>query len=646
MTSQDEIANQQKLLGINRARLKVLLEQQTSMGVFTPAYVQLEIGSARHQIRDIKRILRGWNLVVEDMTGDEPPTDAQVTAPSAGQQMSSTSATSGLIAVPTPTTPKPRSKPRSASKSGPDIYISYNQADKAWVSDELLPRIEDAGLQAIVDYRDFEIGVPKLVNIERAVERTRQTLIVMTPDWLASHWNAFQGILASTEDPSGVQQKLLPIMLERCKPPARIAMLEILDLTDPAERTGQIDRLVRSLTKKPGRATVGRSTESQARQPTSQPNNVSTLGETPALAPEDAPVDFVIIAPLTEERNAVLKQLREYQKLPPSSEDIRVYYCADVATPFGSYRVIVTSPMSMGRGHANTVAGDAIRRWHPRYILLVGIAGGAPPKEEQQTAGETGGVAANGVRLGDVLIAEQIVDYESQKIERLGTDVRWEAYPADPQLLIAAKNFDDDGWQQSIKQQRPEKGAPNLHFGPMLSGDKVFAFGKLFAQYRQTWSKLKGVEMEAGGVALAAAQSPRKPGFFMIRGVSDLADEKKGMEDVERWRPYACHVAAAYAIALLQSGPVPLSALSPAAAGVAGNNVPASATKTPSAVSAARQQRRAALEDRLAALIADQTAATSQQNRSLNDVETNRLQRTIDHLQKQIDQVEQDLKTL
>ena len=38
---------------------------------------------------------------------------------------------------------------------------------------------------------------------------------------------------------------------------------------------------------------------------------------------------------------------------------------------------------------------------------------------------------------------------------------------------------------------------------------------------------LIGVEMEAGGVASAAFQAASRPGFFMVRGVSDVADPDK-----------------------------------------------------------------------------------------------------------------------
>src|SRR5438045_4149115 len=186
MVSQTDIAHQQNLLRINRARLKVLLEQQTTMGTFTPAYVRLEIDSARSQIRDIKRILSGWKVAVDDLPGDEPPAPDPAPAEAQPAPAPATSATppSGQPLLSEPAQGKSASSRKRKPKGGPDVYISYNQADKVWVRDELLPRIEEAGLQVIVDWRDFEIGVPKLVNIERAVERTGHTLIVMTPDWL------------------------------------------------------------------------------------------------------------------------------------------------------------------------------------------------------------------------------------------------------------------------------------------------------------------------------------------------------------------------------------------------------------------------------------------------------------------------------
>lgn len=65
--------------------------------------------------------------------------------------------------------------------------------------------------------------------------------------------------------------------------------------------------------------------------------------------------------------------------------------------------------------------------------------------------------------------------------------------------------------------------------------------------------------MEAGGAASAAFQATPAPGFFMIRGVSDLADPEKDTPGVNCWREYACDVAASFFVGLLKSGLVPLS---------------------------------------------------------------------------------------
>jgi nucleoside phosphorylase len=62
--------------------------------------------------------------------------------------------------------------------------------------------------------------------------------------------------------------------------------------------------------------------------------------------------------------------------------------------------------------------------------------------------------------------------------------------------------------------------------------------------------------MEAGGVAVGSFLQAKPVSFFMIRAVSDLADENESSEEVSNWRPYACAAAAAYTVSLLKNGPV------------------------------------------------------------------------------------------
>ncbi len=223
---------------------------------------------------------------------------------------------------------------------------------------------------------------------------------------------------------------------------------------------------------------------------------------------------------------------------------MRIYYQVDLPVTFsdgttGTYRLAFLSQLGMGRVQAANATSDAIRQWHPHYVLLVGIAGG---------------ITEAGVQPGDVLISDQIVDYELQKLTHNGEEIRWEVHRADARLLETVRHLGEN-WRRLIKKRRPSPGRPKRSTGPMATGDKVVAIKDVLDRYRNAWPKLIGIEMEAGGVASAVYQSVDQPGFLMIRGVSDFADLHKD----DTWRFYACHVAAAYTLAFLLSGPVPFS---------------------------------------------------------------------------------------
>jgi nucleoside phosphorylase len=257
------------------------------------------------------------------------------------------------------------------------------------------------------------------------------------------------------------------------------------------------------------------------------------------------PVDLVIITPLAEERDAVLSKLKGYRKLPPSKNNIRVYYAAELPVKYSddtsaTYKVIVVPLMQMGQQDAGNATGDAIRQWRPRFVLLVGIAGG---------------LRKSGIKLGDVLIASQVANYEVQKLTEEGPEIRWQVHPTNNQLLLAVSNVLGEDWLNLIVVKRPGSGKPQVSTGVICTGNKVIADDSLAKQYHGVWRKLIGVEMEAGGVAAAAFSQIKPPGFFMVRGVSDFADTDKDRSRTVNWRKYACDVAASYAIFLLASGP-------------------------------------------------------------------------------------------
>lgn len=181
-----------------------------------------------------------------------------------------------------------------------DVFISYSHNDKDWVHGWLLPRLEAAGLRVCIDFRDFEPGLPSLVNMENAVECSRKTLIVLTPAWVESEWTTFESLLIQTDDPAGRRARMIPLRLKSCDPPKRIAMLTYVDFTQEAETDFQLQRLLAAIR---GEPTSGVSPPPRERRPAAGPTSpLSPNPFTDTLAIRD-PARFV-------GRQAELRRLR------------------------------------------------------------------------------------------------------------------------------------------------------------------------------------------------------------------------------------------------------------------------------------------------------------------------------------------------
>jgi hypothetical protein len=128
-----------------------------------------------------------------------------------------------------------------------DAFISYSHKNSVWVRNTLLPRLEHEGLRVCIDFRDFEPGAPSLTEMERAVLQSRKTLLVLTPDYLASEWAEFENILASTLDPAARKRHVIPLLLKPCELPLRVRALNYLDFTRPHETEFQFQRLVATI---------------------------------------------------------------------------------------------------------------------------------------------------------------------------------------------------------------------------------------------------------------------------------------------------------------------------------------------------------------------------------------------------------------
>jgi len=124
-----------------------------------------------------------------------------------------------------------------------DIYISACPEDADWAEGWLRPRLEAAGLRVGTE-ADFDIGVARIVNVERAVIGSRNTLLILTPAWIKSGWAEFESVLTQTRDIDDQAPQTLPLLLEPCQPPLRIAALTYADFTEAQRREAKLQQVI------------------------------------------------------------------------------------------------------------------------------------------------------------------------------------------------------------------------------------------------------------------------------------------------------------------------------------------------------------------------------------------------------------------
>jgi len=247
-------------------------------------------------------------------------------------------------------------------------------------------------------------------------------------------------------------------------------------------------------------------------------------------AGERRKADLAVITALPVELDAFLRLTGPWTKSTSPGETIREYFVADLP---GGLRVVAACAVGMGQLNAAALTTDVVSDWQPDKLFLIGIA--AAVKEE--------------VELGDVVVSDQIVDYELAKVTSSGTTPRWSVYRADPLLLGRLRNFKEEAWRALIETPRPVsvRPHPRVHFGVVLSGNKVIASKNDAGALGSIWSQAVAIEMEAAGVASALSQTVKAPQFVMIKGISDRADEEKN----DAWRIYAAQGAAAFVKAFM-----------------------------------------------------------------------------------------------
>lgn len=130
-----------------------------------------------------------------------------------------------------------------------DVFISYRQREpeKTWVRQTLLPRLTEAGLSVMIDFKHFRLGAPLFTEMERAVKQSRYTLLVATPAYFESSFTEFENLLSQHLGLEKAQHRLLVIMRETTELTLRLNYKLWLAMTTDEEVEENLPRLIEAL---------------------------------------------------------------------------------------------------------------------------------------------------------------------------------------------------------------------------------------------------------------------------------------------------------------------------------------------------------------------------------------------------------------
>lgn len=215
-------------------------------------------------------------------------------------------------------------------------------------------------------------------------------------------------------------------------------------------------------------------------------------------------------------------------------------------------------------------------RSYPRIqvIIMVGTAAGVPQVNRPDQH----------VRLGDIVVAEELVDYDHVSVGPDGIRLRQGCPLPSARLMRSARLLRADEqrgerpWEEWLtpdydgcarpgdrtdvvydsagyllqhpprKSSSHRKGFPKVHHGSIGSADRSLRDVGVRDEIA-TRHRLLAIEMEGVAIAISSALASRE--WFVVRGISDYGDShRNGL-----WRGYASLVAAAYVRALLAACP-------------------------------------------------------------------------------------------
>ncbi|MGN6202848.1 MAG: FxSxx-COOH system tetratricopeptide repeat protein [Solirubrobacterales bacterium] len=110
-----------------------------------------------------------------------------------------------------------------------DFFISYALPDRAWAA-WLAWQLEEAGYRTRHQGWDFRVGANFVLEMQRAAERSRRTMLVLSPSFLKSKFTPAEWAAAFARDPTGNERMLVPVRVREVDLKGLLAPIVYVDL--------------------------------------------------------------------------------------------------------------------------------------------------------------------------------------------------------------------------------------------------------------------------------------------------------------------------------------------------------------------------------------------------------------------------------
>ncbi|CAC5360990.1 unnamed protein product [Mytilus coruscus] len=112
-------------------------------------------------------------------------------------------------------------------------FVVYCDADREWVHNIFLPKLEDEGFKLCIHFRDFDVGVSKTENVDTYLKKCWKIIVIMSNEFAKSEWCQWELDFSQDRRRRQGRNVFLPIMLKTINSNHMICPIRTLLKTTP-----------------------------------------------------------------------------------------------------------------------------------------------------------------------------------------------------------------------------------------------------------------------------------------------------------------------------------------------------------------------------------------------------------------------------